>query len=64
MFSLETFVEYIFLGAILPVKVRAGSAISDQKIVPQDLFDKMQNDIIEKDELITTLQNKVSLKCI
>lgn len=47
-------------GAVVPIKLKNGSLISEQKIVPTSVFDKMQNDIVEKDEAITILKNKVN----
>lgn len=51
-----------FSGAVLPIKLKSGSSISEQKIVPTLVYDKMQNDILEKDEAIVILKNKVSKK--
>ncbi|XP_022918648.1 sperm flagellar protein 1-like [Onthophagus taurus] len=46
-------------GEVVPIKVKSGSKILDQKIVPSDMYDNMKKDIEEKESAISTLKNKV-----
>ncbi|CAH0554357.1 unnamed protein product [Brassicogethes aeneus] len=46
-------------GSIIPIKVKNGSKIVDQKMVPSEIFDKMEKDLAEKTEEIINLKNKV-----
>ncbi|GJQ86859.1 hypothetical protein Trydic_g19527 [Trypoxylus dichotomus] len=46
-------------GAVLPIKVKTGSKILEQKIVPSDMYDSMTKDLETKDNEINTLKTKV-----
>lgn len=49
----------VVVGAVLPIKMKNGSKILDQKIVPSDVFDGMKKDIEDKDQQIALLKSKV-----
>lgn len=49
----------MFAASILNVQVKNGTKVTMQKMVPSDVYDKMQRDIMEQDELIVMLSNKV-----
>ncbi|KAJ8961558.1 hypothetical protein NQ318_014810 [Aromia moschata] len=44
---------------IVPVKLKNGTKTVDRKMVPSDIFEKMEKDIEEKDETINVLNNKI-----
>lgn len=46
-------------GTVLPVRMRLDGKISDQRIVPAELYDKLSKDILEKEETIAVLKNKI-----
>lgn len=45
--------------SVVPVKVKSGSKVIEQVIVPMDLFNGMKKEIEEKEEEICCLRNKV-----
>ncbi|KAK9743763.1 CH-like domain in sperm protein [Popillia japonica] len=47
-------------SAVVPIKVKTGSKILDQKIVPSEVYDTMKKGIEEKDNEINTLKTKVT----
>ncbi|XP_030758139.1 sperm flagellar protein 1-like [Sitophilus oryzae] len=44
---------------VVPIKIRAGSKTLDQKMVPVNIFDRMEQDIASKNEKIAMLQDKL-----
>lgn len=44
---------------IVPVKVKSGTKTLDKKMVASEVFDKMEKDLVEKDETIISLKGRV-----
>lgn len=44
---------------IVPIKIKNGTRTLERKMVPSEIFENMEKDIAEKDEIITILKNKV-----
>ncbi|KAJ8969361.1 hypothetical protein NQ317_004633 [Molorchus minor] len=44
---------------VVPIKLKNGTKTVERKMVPTEIFDKMENDIIEKEETISFLNSKI-----
>ncbi|KAF7282916.1 sperm flagellar protein 1-like [Rhynchophorus ferrugineus] len=44
---------------VVPIKIKSGTKTLQQKMVPAEIFDKMERDIREKEELNTMLKDKM-----
>lgn len=59
IFYLENDNNFTSRETIVPVKIKNGTKTLDRKMVPNEMFDQMQRDIVNKQELINTLKGKV-----
>lgn len=59
IFYLENDLNFSSKEEIVPVKIKNGTKTLDRKMVPNELFDQMQKDIVNKEEIINTLRSKV-----
>lgn len=59
VFYLEKDSSFTSRETIVPVKIKNGTKMLDRKMVPNELFDQMQKDIVNKQELINTLKAKM-----
>lgn len=46
-------------SSIIPVKIKTGKKVSQQKMVPAEVFDRMQREIEQKNQENEELRNKV-----
>ncbi|XP_017769531.1 PREDICTED: sperm flagellar protein 1-like [Nicrophorus vespilloides] len=46
-------------GNVLPIKMKQGSKVSDQKIVPADIFNDMLKSLDEKEQIVNELRLKL-----
>lgn len=59
VFYLENDSNFSSREGIVPVRIKNGTKTLDRKMVPNELFDQMQKDISEKQEVINTLKAKI-----
>ncbi|KAJ8950483.1 hypothetical protein NQ314_007870 [Rhamnusium bicolor] len=59
VYYLENASNFSSKDGIVPVKIKNGLKTVDRKMVSNEVFEKMEKDIAEKDETISVLENKI-----
>ncbi|XP_023026928.1 sperm flagellar protein 1 [Leptinotarsa decemlineata] len=59
IYYLESGSNFSSREGIVPIKIKNGTKVIDRKMVPNQIFDKMEKDLAVKEETISVLRSKV-----